>query len=81
MEALGDKYKNGSQSCHSKSKTCRDAQLGEPVHSIVIEHMSEHEIICESEPTGEKRGEDETATERQPPSASGCEAAMSSSRC
>jgi hypothetical protein len=53
--------------CHPKGKTYRDAQLGELVHSVMIEHAPEHEAIYVSIPTGEKRGQGETATERQPP--------------
>jgi hypothetical protein len=41
-------------------------------------HVPEHEVTCRSEPTGEKRGEGETATGQQPPRASGCKAATSS---
>jgi hypothetical protein len=77
-EALGNIYENGSQTCRLKGKTHRDAQLRELVHYITIEHAQEHEVVCGSEPTGEKRGEGETATARQPPRALGCEAATSS---
>jgi hypothetical protein len=76
-ESLGNIYRNGSQTCRPKGKTYRDAQLGELVYSIVIEHVPEYEVICGSEPTWKKRGEGETAVERWPPRASGCEAAMS----
>jgi hypothetical protein len=48
---------------HPKGKTYRDAQLGELVHSIAVEHASEHEVICRSELAGEKSGEGETAAE------------------
>jgi hypothetical protein len=48
-------------------KTYRDTQLDELVHSITVEHAPEHEVVCESELTQEKHGEDETAAERQPP--------------
>jgi hypothetical protein len=44
--------------------------MGELVHSVTVEHTPEHEVICGSEPTGEKRGEGATAAERQPPRAS-----------
>jgi hypothetical protein len=54
-----------------------DAQLGELVHSVAVEHTSEHEVVCGSKPVGEKHGEGETVAERQPPRASGCEAASS----
>jgi hypothetical protein len=66
-ESLGNIYKNESQTCRPKGKTYRDAQLGELVHSIAVEHAQEHKVICGSEPTGEKCGEDETAAEWQPP--------------
>jgi hypothetical protein len=56
----------------------RYAQLGELVHSAVIEQTPEHEVICRSKPTGEKHREGEIATAWQPPRASGCEAATSS---
>jgi hypothetical protein len=77
IEALGNIYENGSKICHPKGKTYRDAHLGELVHSIKVEHAPEHEVICESEPAGEKHEEGETATEWQPPRASGCEAVTS----
>jgi hypothetical protein len=64
MEGRGNIYGNGSQTCRPKSKTYRYAQLGELVHSVVVEHASEHEVICGSKPTGEKHGEGETAAER-----------------
>jgi hypothetical protein len=44
----------------------------------MVEHALEHEAIYVSEPVGEKCGEGEIAAERQPPRASGYEAAMSS---
>jgi hypothetical protein len=47
-----------------KGKTYKDAYLGELVHYVAVDHASEHEVICGSEPTGEKHGEDETAAER-----------------
>jgi hypothetical protein len=60
-EALGNIYGNGSQTCHLKGKTYRDTQLEELVHSIVVEHAPENEVICGSKPVGEKRGEGEIA--------------------
>jgi hypothetical protein len=66
-EDLGNIYGNGSQTYHPKGKTYRDAQLGQLVHSITVEHMQEHEVVCGSEATGEKCREDETAAEQQPP--------------
>jgi hypothetical protein len=53
-------------------------QLEELIHSIMLEHEPEHEIICGSKPTGEKRGEGGTVVERQLHRVSGCEAATSS---
>jgi hypothetical protein len=44
----------------------------------MVEHTPEHEVICESEPIGEKRGEAKIAAERWPPQASSCEDATSS---
>jgi hypothetical protein len=78
MKVLGNICGNGSQTCHPKDKTYRDAQLGELVHSVMVEHAPDHEVNCESESTWEKRGEGETAAERQPPRASDCEAVTSS---
>jgi hypothetical protein len=71
-------YGNRSQTYHSKGKTYIDAQLGELIHSVVVEHAPEHEVICESKPVGEKHREGETVAERQPPRASNCEAVTSS---
>jgi hypothetical protein len=51
--------------------------LGELVHSVVVEQLSEHELICGSEPAWEL-GEGEAVAEQQPPRASGCEAVTSS---
>jgi hypothetical protein len=62
-EGLGNIYGNGSQTCHPKGKTYRYAQLGELVHSVTIEHASEHEVICGTKPAWEKHGEGETAAE------------------
>jgi hypothetical protein len=56
-----------------KGKTYRDAQLEELAHSVVVEHTPEHEVVCGSKPTREKRREGETAAEPQPPQASGCD--------
>jgi hypothetical protein len=61
-----------------KDKTYIDAQLGELVHSITVEHVSEHEVVYGSEPTGEKREEGKTAAEQQTPRASGYEGSTSS---
>jgi hypothetical protein len=47
--------------------------LGELVHSVVVEQLPEHELICESEPAW-KRREGEAVAEQQPPRVSGCEA-------
>jgi hypothetical protein len=77
-QALDNIYENGSQTCCPKGKTYRYAQLGELVHSVVVEHAPEHKVICGSEPAEEKHGEGETAAERKPPQASGREAATSS---
>jgi hypothetical protein len=77
-EGLGNIYRNGSQTCHSKCKTYRYAQLEELVRSVTVEHASEHEVVYGSEPAGEKSEEGETVAERQPPRASVCEAAKSS---
>jgi hypothetical protein len=74
MKCLDNIYGNGYKTCRPKDKTYTYAQLGELVHSITIEHSSEHEVICGSKPTGEKHGEGETAAERQSPRASDCEA-------
>jgi hypothetical protein len=63
MKALGNIYENRSQTYRPKGKTYIDAQLGELFQSIMVEHVSEHEVICGSEPIGEKRGEGEIATE------------------
>jgi hypothetical protein len=77
MEGLGNIYRNKSQTCCPKDKPYRYAWLRELVHSTV-EHTSEHEFICRSKPTGDKHKEGETAAERQPPLASGCEVVTSS---
>jgi hypothetical protein len=77
-EALGNIYRNISQTCHPKGTTYRDAQLGELIHSIIVGHELEREVTCGRKPTGEKRGESETAVEWQPPRASGYEITMSS---
>jgi hypothetical protein len=77
-EGLGNIYGNESQTCRPKGKTYRYAQLGELVHSVTVEHATEHEVICRSKPAGEKYEEGETAAKQQPPRVSGCEAATSS---
>jgi hypothetical protein len=53
MKTLGNIYGNGSQACRLKGKTYRDAQLGELVHSVMVELAPEHEVIYWREPTGE----------------------------
>jgi hypothetical protein len=53
-EALGNIYGNMSQTCHPKGKTYRDAQLGELIYSIVVEHTLEHELVYGSEPMGRR---------------------------
>jgi hypothetical protein len=63
MEALGNIYGNRSQTCRPKGKTYRDAQLGELIHSVAVEHTPEHEVICGSKPAGKKHRECETAAE------------------
>jgi hypothetical protein len=77
-KGLGNIYGNGSQTCCPKGKTYRYAQLEELVQSVMIEHASEHEVICSSKPTEEKHREGETTAEQQPPRASSYEAATSS---
>jgi hypothetical protein len=72
-KALCNIYGNESQTCHLKGKTYRDAQLEELVHSVVVEHAPEHEVVCGSKPIGEKHGEGKTVIEWQSPRASGCE--------
>jgi hypothetical protein len=63
MESLCNIYMNGSQIYRLKDKTYRAAQLRELVHSVTVEHASEHEVVCGRKPTGEKcRGV--TAVER-----------------
>jgi hypothetical protein len=73
---FGQHIRERIQTCHPKGKTYRDAQLGGIVHSVAVEQLPEHELVCESEPTWE-RGEGEAVTEQQSPRASVCEAAMS----
>jgi hypothetical protein len=51
--------------------------LGELVHSVTVEQLPEHELVCGSEPAWEL-GEGEAVAEQQPPRASGCEVATSS---
>jgi hypothetical protein len=43
----------------------------------MVEQLPDHELVCRSEPAWE-HGEGEAVVERQPPRASGCEAATSS---
>jgi hypothetical protein len=74
---LGQHIREQIYTCHPDGKTYRDAQLGEFVHSVAVEQLPEHELVCGSEPAWE-RGEDEPVIEQQPPRVSGCEAAMSS---
>jgi hypothetical protein len=71
MKTLGNIYGNRSQSCRLKGKTYKDTQLGELVHSVVVEHTPEHGVAYRGEPIGEKREEGETSAELQPPCASG----------
>jgi hypothetical protein len=74
---LGNITRKRIQPYHPKGKSYQDAQLGELVHSVVVEQLPEHELICGSEPAWE-HGEGEIVAEHQPPLASGCEAATSS---
>jgi hypothetical protein len=67
-------YTRMDQTCHPNGKTYRDAQLGEFVHSVAVEQLSKHELVCGSKPAWE-RGEGEAVAEQQPPRASSCEAA------
>jgi hypothetical protein len=62
-ESLDNIYGNGSQTCHPKGKTYRDAQMGELIHSVTVEHALKHEVVCGSKPAGEKSGEGETTVE------------------
>jgi hypothetical protein len=71
METLGNIYGNITQAYRLKGKTYRNAQLGELVHSVVVERVPEHGVAYKGELIGEKRGEGETSAERQPPCASG----------
>jgi hypothetical protein len=77
-EGLGNIYGSGSLTCRLKEKTYRDAQLGEHIHSVMVEHVPEHKVIYGSEPAGEKHRECKTIAEWHLPQASDCEAAMSS---
>jgi hypothetical protein len=74
---LGQHIQERIQTCHPNCETYRDPQLGELVHSVVVEQLSKHELTCGSEPAWE-RGEGEAIGEQQPPRASGCEATTSS---
>jgi hypothetical protein len=76
-EGLGNIYGNGSQTCRPKNKIYRYAQVRELVHSVTVQHASEHDFIRGSKPAGKKH-EGETTTEQQPPQASGCEVVTSS---
>jgi hypothetical protein len=74
-EALGNIYGNESQTCRSKGKLIETLNWGELVHSVVVEHVPEHEVVCGSEPAGEKHEGGEIAIEQQPPRALGREIA------
>jgi hypothetical protein len=62
-ENLGQHIRERIQTCHPKGKTYRDAQLGELVHFVAVEQLSEHELTCGSEPAWE-RGEGEIVAEQ-----------------
>jgi hypothetical protein len=66
MKFLGKIYRNRSQIYCSKGKSYRDAQLGELVHSITVEHVSKHEVVCGSKLAWEKHREGVTAANQQP---------------
>jgi hypothetical protein len=72
-ENLEQHIRERIQTCHPKGKTYRDTQLGEIVHSVVVEQLSEHKLAYGSEPAWE-HGEGEAVAEQHPPRASGCEA-------
>jgi hypothetical protein len=74
---LGQHIRKQIQTCHPKGKTYKDAQLGELVHSVMVEQLPEHQLAYGSEPTWE-RGEGEAVATQQPPRASSCEATLSS---
>jgi hypothetical protein len=63
-EGLDNIYRNGSQTCHPKDKIYRYTQLGKLVHSIMVEHTLEHDVICGSKQAGKKHREGETAAEQ-----------------
>jgi hypothetical protein len=63
-----------SRSIHHQRKET-SPELARPV---AVDHVSEHLVVCRSEPAGEKRGEGETATGQQPPQVKVCEATTSS---
>jgi hypothetical protein len=42
---LGQHIRERIQTCHPKGKTYRDAQLGEFVHSVVVEQLPEHSLV------------------------------------
>jgi hypothetical protein len=48
-ENIGQHIREQIQACHSKGKTYRDAQLRELVHSVAVEKLSEHKLVCKSE--------------------------------
>jgi hypothetical protein len=61
---LGNIYGNRSQACDPKGKIYRDAQLGELVHYITVERVSELGVGYMGELVGEKCGKGETSDER-----------------
>jgi hypothetical protein len=74
---LGQDIQERIQTCHPKGKTYRDAQLEELIHSIMVEQLPEHKLVCGREPAWE-REEGETVAEQQPSRVSGCEGTTSS---
>jgi hypothetical protein len=52
-DALGNIDGSESQTCCSKGKAYRDAQMGEFVNSFTVAHASEHKLVYRSEPIGE----------------------------
>jgi hypothetical protein len=77
VKTLGNIYENGSRHVTRRVKLTETLNW-ESVHSVVVEQLPEHELVCESEPARE-RGEGEAVAEQQPPRALGYEAATSSS--
>jgi hypothetical protein len=71
-DALGNIYGNGSQTSCPQGKTYINAQLGELVHSVVVEHVLEHEVICRNKPAWEKHGEGGIVAKWLSPQASDC---------